>query len=84
MVAWGVQPGQRIAPHVHPRWQDSWMVMSGRGEYRADARGRTACVAAGDVVVAVTGEAPGVQCTLTDPLVIMSVVCRAEAGYAPL
>ena len=84
VAAWVVQPGQRIAPHVHPHGQDTWMVMSGQGEYQLDAQGRTVSVAAGDVVLAATGEVHGVLCTSTEALVFMSVVCPAEAGYAPL
>lgn len=84
VVAWVVQPGQRISPHVHPHGQDTWMVTSGQGEYQIDAQGRTVAIAAGDVVVADTGEVHGVLCTGAEPLVFMSVVCLAEAGYTPL
>ena len=83
-VAWVVQPGQRIAPHMHPDGQDTWMVMSGHGDYQLDVKGRTVSVAAGDVVIAATGEVHGVLCTSTEPLVFVSVVCPAEAGYVAL
>ena len=84
VVAWFVQPGQRIAAHVHPHGQDTWTVISGQGDYQLDEQGQTAHVAAGDVVVAPTGAVHGVLCTSAEPLVIVSVVSPAEAGYAPL
>ena len=84
VVAWVVQPGQRITPHVHPHGQDTWMVTSGVGEYQVDAQGRTVLITAGDVVIAAAGEVHGVLCTSPEPLVFMSVVCPAEAGYAAL
>ena len=84
VVAWLVQPGQRIAPHIHPHGQDTWMVISGRGDYQVDAAGRSVPIAAGDVVVAGTSEVHGVLCTSAEPLVFMSVVCPGEAGYVPL
>ena len=84
VVAWVVQPGQRITPHVHPHGQGTWMVTSGAGEYQVDAQGRTVLITAGDVVIAAAGEVHGVLCTSPEPLVFMSVVCPAEAGYAAL
>ena len=84
VVAWVVQPGQRITPHVHPHGQDTWMVTSGAGEYQVDAQGRTVLITAGDVVIAAAGAVHGVRWTSAEPLVFMSVVCPAEAGYAAL
>ena len=84
VVAWIVQPGQRITPHVHPHGQDTWTVLEGRGQYQLDAQGETVLVAAGDIVVAPTGAVHGVLCTSAEPLVFVSVVCPAEAGYEPL
>ena len=84
VVAWVVQPGQRIAPHMHPDGQDTWMVVSGQGDYQVDEAGHPVPISAGDVVIAATGEVHGVLCAGTEPLVFMSVVCPAEAGYAAL
>ena len=60
------------------------MVTSGAGEYQEDAQGRTVLITAGDVVIAAAGEVHGVLCTSAEPLVFMSVVCPAEAGYDAL
>jgi len=83
VVAWFVQSGQRVAPHVHPHGQDTWTVISGHGEYQVDALGRTFPIVVGDVVVAPTGAVHGVLCTSAEPLVFVSVVSPAEAGYWP-
>ena len=84
VVAWVVQAGQRIAPHVHPNGQDTWMVVSGQGDYQVHEAGHTVPISACDVVIAAAGEVHGVLCTGTEPLAFMSVVCPAEAGYVPL
>lgn len=84
IVAWFVQPGKRIAPHVHPQGQDTWTVISGQGEYQVNAQGQTVPIAVGDVVLAAMGDVHGVACTGSEPLIFVSVVCPAEAGYLPL
>ncbi len=84
VVAWHVRPGQSIAAHVHPQGQDTWTILSGRGRYRVDAAGHTERIAQGDVVVATTGQVHGVFNDSAEPLVFISVVSPADAGYHPL
>jgi quercetin dioxygenase-like cupin family protein len=81
VVAWHVQPGQRITPHIHPHGQDTWTLMAGQGDYQVDATGTTVPVAAGDVVVAPVGAVHGVLNTGTQPLIFVSVVSPALSGY---
>ena len=81
VVAWFVQPGQRIAAHTHPRGQDTWTILSGRGQYPVDASGATRPIVPGDVLVAHTGEVHGVYNNGSEPLRFISVVCPLEAGY---
>ncbi len=83
IVAWFVKPGQRIAPHLHPHGQDTWTVLEGGGLYCLDSADTTLPIAAGDVVVAPAGSVHGVLNTGTQPLVFVSVVCPAEAGFVP-
>lgn len=84
VVAWHVEPGQTIAPHVHPGGQDTWTVLSGHGEYQIDEQGTFVKVTAGDVVVAEKGQVHGVKCTSHEPLRFISVVAPVEAGYVLL
>ena len=84
VVAWHVAPGQTIFPHVHPAGQDTWIILTGCGEYRLDADGRTVPVVAGDVVVAPAGAVHGVHNQGPEPLRFISVVAPADAGYEPL
>ena len=84
IVAWHVRPGQAIAPHTHPRGQDTWTVLAGEGLYQVDASGTTVPISPGDIVVAREGEVHGVRCTGTEPLRFVSVVAPLEAGYLPL
>ena len=81
VVAWHVNPGQRIAAHVHPHGQDTWTVLSGSGEYQLEHNGRSQTISPGCVVVAPTGCVHGVFNCNNEPLVFISVVCPAEAGY---
>lgn len=84
IVAWHVRPGQTVAAHVHPQGQDSWTILSGQGQYRTDAEGHTESIRAGDVIVAPRGEMHGVFNNGDEPLVFISVVSPADAGYEPL
>ena len=81
VVAWFLQPGQSIAPHVHPHGQDTWTILTGMGEYTIDAAGTTQAIEAGDVVVATVGLVHGLQNTGSEPLSFISIVAPAEAGY---
>lgn len=81
IVAWYVKPGQTIKPHIHPSGQDTWTILSGEGDYLVDLRGTTRRIVSGDVVVAHTKEVHGVRNTGADPLIFISVVSPAEAGY---
>ncbi len=84
VVAWIVKPGQTVSLHRHPQGQDTWVLLSGRGEYRFDTEGRTQPIAAGDVVVAHRNEPHGVYNSGPEPLVFVSVVSPALSGYEAL
>ena len=84
VVAWYVKPGQRIAAHMHPDGQDTWTILSGRGEYRVNVREESIPIAKGDVLVAHRGEVHGVLNTGHEPLVFVSVVSPAASGFEPL
>lgn len=81
VVAWYIKPGQKIPAHIHPHGQDTWTVLSGKGEYYLDEAGNTKSIVAGDVVVAHTGCVDGVFNNSEEPLVFISVVSPGEAGY---
>jgi quercetin dioxygenase-like cupin family protein len=81
VVAWYINPGQEISAHLHPTGQDTWTILTGKGEYYLDQTGTTKSIMAGDVVVAHTGCVHGVFNNGDEPLVFISVVSPAEAGY---
>lgn len=81
VIAWHVNPGQRISAHLHPGGQDTWIIQSGIGEYRTDSAGTTKTIQAGDVVIAHAGETHGVLNTGVEPLIFVSVVSPALSGY---
>lgn len=81
VVAWYVKPGQAIRAHSHPDGQDTWTVLAGTGDYTLDEAGTTQPIRTGDVVVAHVGEVHGVFNNGTTPLLIVSTVSPADAGY---
>jgi quercetin dioxygenase-like cupin family protein len=81
IVAWYIQPGQAIPAHIHPHGQDTWNILSGKGEYYLDLTGTTRSIVGGDVVVAPAGSVHGVFNDGDEPLVFISVVSPSAAGY---
>lgn len=86
IVAWYIKSGQEIAPHIHPNGQDTWTILAGSGNYYLDKTGAIKPITTGDVVVAPAGCVHGVFNDGNEPLVFISVVSPADAGYqlAPL
>jgi quercetin dioxygenase-like cupin family protein len=81
VVAWYIKPGQEIAAHIHPSGQDTWTILKGKGDYYLDQIGTTKTIVTGDVVIAPVGCVHGVLNSGDEPLVFISVVSPAEAGY---
>jgi quercetin dioxygenase-like cupin family protein len=81
VVAWYIKPGQEIYAHIHPHGQDTWTVLSGKGEYYLDEAGTKKSIVAGDVVVAGPRCVHGVFNSGDEPLIFISVVSPSDAGY---
>lgn len=81
VVAWYIKPGQNIPMHIHPRGQDTWTILAGTGRYYLDKNGTSKTIMKGDVVVAHVGEIHGVYNDDLEPLMFISVVSPADAGY---
>ena len=81
VVAWYIQPQQEIPAHQHPHGQDTWTVLSGQGDYYLDRAGTTVSIEMGDIVIAPKGAVHGVVNRGNEPLVFISVVSPATAGY---
>jgi len=81
VVVWYIQPQQEIAAHQHPHGQDTWTILAGQGKYYLDRLGTTTSIASGDVVVAPIGSVHGVFNDGDEPLMFISVVSPATAGY---
>jgi quercetin dioxygenase-like cupin family protein len=81
VVAWYILPQQEIPAHIHPHGQDTWMVLSGRGDYYLDRAGNKKSISVGDIVIAPTGSVHGVFNTENEPLIFISIVSPATAGY---
>ena len=81
IVAWHIKPKQEVFPHIHPNGQDTWTILSGKGEYYLDKTGNTETIVAGDVIIAPVGSVHGVFNNGEEPLVFISIVTPADAGY---
>jgi quercetin dioxygenase-like cupin family protein len=84
VVAWYIQPGQEIPAHTHPHGQDTWTILSGKGEYYLDRSGTTKPIGSGDVVIAPTGSVHGVFNHGDEALIFISIVAPSAAGYERL
>jgi quercetin dioxygenase-like cupin family protein len=58
--------------------------LQGKGKYYLDQQGTTEAIAAGDIVIAPTGCVHGVFNDGDEPLVFISTVSPATAGYQPV
>ncbi len=81
VVAWYINPGQEISPHIHPCGQDTWIILAGTGDYYLDQAGTTKPITAGDIVIAHPKCVHGVVNNSDAPLVFISVVSPLDAGY---
>ncbi len=81
VVAWYVLPGQCISSHVHPLGQDTWVVLSGVGEYALDATDKKLSIKSGDIVVARRGEIHGVCNVGPEALIFVAVVSPSASGF---
>jgi quercetin dioxygenase-like cupin family protein len=84
VVAWSVEPGQRIERHVHPLGQDTWIVLQGEGLYFTDRADAGVPLAPGSVAVAPAGAVHGALNTGKGLLRFVSVVSPALSGFEPL
>ncbi len=84
VVAWYVKPSQSISAHVHPDGQDTWIILSGSGEYSVSTNGKSIALAIGDVLVAHRREVHGVLNSGQESLVFVSVVSPAASGFEPV
>jgi quercetin dioxygenase-like cupin family protein len=89
VVVWYIQPNQEIPAHQHPHGQDTWTILAGQGQYYLNSKAlsseneavMTQSIAMGDVVIAPTGAVHGVFNHGDEPLIFISVVSPADAGY---
>jgi quercetin dioxygenase-like cupin family protein len=81
VVAWYLKPGQEIAAHIHPQGQDTWTILSGSGIYYLDITGQKQRITVGDIVIAPIQAVHGVFNDGDEPLVFISIVSPADAGY---
>jgi quercetin dioxygenase-like cupin family protein len=84
VVCWQVEPGQRIELHQHPTGQDTWIILSGEGQYFLDAAGGFVPLHPGVVAVAPVGAVHGAVNTGSVPLRFVSVVSPALSGFEPV
>ena len=84
VVCWHVEPGQRIELHVHPTGQDTWVVLSGQGQYFLDRACTSTALHPGVVAVAPSGAVHGALNTGNAPLRFVSVVSPAMSGFEPV
>ena len=80
IAVWYVMTGQEIEAHIHPKGQDTWIVLEGNAIYYT-GDGVNKPISKGQVVVARPGEIHGVMNTSNEPLIFVSVLSPRDAGY---
>ena len=80
IVVWYVDPGQKIAAHVHPHWQDTWTVFSGTADY-FQGNGIVSRIKTNDIAVAKPNQVHGARTVGNSPFIFVSVVAPGGAGY---
>jgi quercetin dioxygenase-like cupin family protein len=70
---WRVTPGDWIYPHTHPKNDDIWYIIQGKGEYYLNSN-ETRTVRPGDIAVAVPGDVHGIFNSGSEDMIVYSVL----------
>ena len=77
---WRIIPGEWIYPHIHPRTDDIWYIVQGKGVYYTTAD-ETHVVASGDLMLASPEEVHGIFNSGAEDMIILSVLAPLPVEY---
>lgn len=82
VFVWGVLPGQEVGPHIHPRGQDTWVMIQGELTYYL-GNGETETIRAGDLDIAPKNAVHGAVNQGTENAIFLSIYSSPDIGYEP-
>jgi quercetin dioxygenase-like cupin family protein len=80
VFVWGVRPGQQVETHIHPKGQDTWIVVQGELTYYL-GNGETRKIAAGQIDIAPKNEIHGCVNEGSEDAIFISIYSPKEIGY---
>ena len=80
IAVWAVQPGQEVAPHIHPGGQDTWVMLKGTLTYYL-GNGQRQTISAGECAIADQSQIHGAMNDGTEDAVFVSIYSNPKIGY---
>lgn len=80
IFVWGVKPGQEVEPHIHPRGQDTWIMIQGEITYYL-GNGQIKKIREGQIDVAPKNEVHGCVNEGKENAIFISIYSPKDIGF---
>lgn len=80
IFVWGVKPGQEVEAHIHPRGQDTWVMLQGELTYYLGS-GKTKKIKAGQIDIAPKSAVHGCFNKGKEDAVFLSIYSPRDIGF---
>jgi len=80
IFVWGVKPGQEVEAHIHPKGQDTWIMVQGELTYYL-GDGKTKKIKAGQIDVAPKNFVHGCVNEGNEDAIFLSIYSPRDVGY---
>ncbi len=81
IFVWGVKPGQEVEAHIHPKGQDTWIMIQGELTYYF-GNGQTKKLTSGQIDVAPKNAVHGCINEGKEDAIFISIYSPRDIGYA--
>ena len=80
IAVWGVKPGQEVKAHIHPKGQDTWIMIQGELTYYL-GNGQSKKIIAGQIDVASQNVVHGCINEGKEDVIFISIYSPRDIGY---
>jgi len=80
IAVWGVKPGQEVEAHIHPKGQDTWIMIQGELTYYL-GNGQSKKIKAGQIDVATQNVVHGCINENKEEAIFISIYSPRDIGY---
>ncbi len=80
IFVWGVKPGQEVEAHIHPKGQDTWIMLQGELTYYL-GNGQSKKITAGQIDVAPKNMVHGCINEGKEDAIFISIYSPRDIGY---